>query len=105
MQADNIAGCEDSAPARRQLSMDCQLRRVEVVERLPVMYYRPDAPAPSAFLQVRSRRAVRRGLRVRGRSQETGLIVSSVSIVSIVSIVSKSHAHVSSIIALITDAR
>ena len=84
MQADTIAGCEDSVPARRQLSMDCQLRRVEVVERLPVMYYRPDAPAPSAFLQVRSRRAVRRwGIRVRGlaRMRQDSLV-------------SKSHAHV-----------
>lgn len=38
----------------RQLPHDCQLRRLEAVSRLPVMYYRPDTPAPSTFMQVRS---------------------------------------------------
>ncbi len=38
--------------ARRHLPPDCQLRRAEAAQRLPVMYFRPDAPAPSAFLRV-----------------------------------------------------
>ncbi len=38
--------------ACRHLPPDCQLRRVEAVQRLPVMYFRPDAPAPSTFLRV-----------------------------------------------------
>ena len=37
----------------RQLPHDCQLRRLEAVRRLPVMYYRPDTPAPSTFMQAR----------------------------------------------------
>ena len=38
----------------RQLPHDCQLRRLEAVRRIPVMYYRPDTPAPSTFMQARS---------------------------------------------------
>ena len=38
----------------RQLPHDCQLRRLEAVRRLPVMFYRPDTPAPSTFMQARS---------------------------------------------------